>query len=373
MRVKRLVAYVVFNQGTAILTSKLWGFLKAKIPDYMVPSAFIVLDVLPLMPNGKVDRKALPDHVPERSGLDDSFIGPRTTSEELLAGIWCEVLGLKKVSIHDNFFELGGHSLLAIQVMSRLRNAFQVEIPLRHLFETPTVAGLTEVVMAALIAREQRSAPPFVAVSREDELPLSYAQERLWLHNQLEPNTSNNIPLALRIRGNLNRNALATALNTIVGRHESLRTTFSSETEGPLQMVQPAGPLPIFFVDMGGWPEAGIDAVITRLITEEVRRTFDLSTDLMVRATLIKLSDTEHILILTMHHIASDGWSIGIFFQRTLALYRSAAEGRPSPLADLPIQYADFACWQRKWMEGEVFEKQLAYWRDQLAHIPCRY
>ena len=367
---KRLVAYVVFNQGAAILTSELRSFLKARIPDYMVPSAFVALDELPLMPNGKVDRKALPDHVPERSGLDDSFIGPRTTSEELLAGIWCEVLGLKKVSIHDNFFELGGHSLLAIQVMSRLRNAFQVEIPLRHLFEKPTVAGLTE-VMAALIEREQRSAPPFVAVSREDELPLSYAQERLWLHNQLEPNTSNNIPLAFRITGNLNRNALAKALNTILERHESLRTTFSSETEGPLQMVQPAGPLPVSFVDMGEWPEAGIEAVIARLITAEVRRLFNLSKDLMVRATLIKLSDTEHILILTMHHIASDGWSIGIFFQELSALYRAAEEGRPSPLADLPIQYADFACWQRKWMQGEVFERQLAYWRDQLAHNPA--
>ena len=310
---KRLAAYIRLHKESKITTGELRDFLKEQLPDYMIPSAFVVLDSLPLSPNGKIDRKALPRPEQELPDRENPFVGPRTPVEELLTNIWSEVLGIKEISVHDNFFELGGHSLLAIRVLSRIHKALEIEIPLRFLFETPTPAGLLE----KYLMKKASSPVKETGITRRDTSEpcrLSFSQERLWLYNQIEPEVPNIIPYVLRMKGHLDRYTLEKSLDAIVTRHESLRTTFSSETGGPLQVIHPARPVQMAVIDLGTCPEADRQTEVQRLIDAE-ERPFDLIKDLMLRATLIRLSDTENILILTTHHIASDGWSTGIFFR----------------------------------------------------------
>ena len=248
---KRLVAYVVAERESRPAASDLRGFLRGKLPEYMVPSAFVLLDALPLMPNGKVDRRALP--APDRTWpeLETRIVVPRTPTEELLAEIWVQVLGIERVGVHDNFFELGGHSLLATQVVSRIRDAFEVEMPLRRLFELPTVAGLAESIEVARRAGQNLQAPPIVRVARDGDLPLSFAQQRLWFIDQLAPgNSAYNIPAAVRLKGPLNVVALEQSLNEIVKRHETLRTTFAIVDGGPVQVIAPTLTMTLPVVDL---------------------------------------------------------------------------------------------------------------------------
>jgi amino acid adenylation domain-containing protein len=366
---KRLVAYVVSREQATLGTNELRDFLKEKLPGYMVPSAFVVLDSLPLTPNGKVDRRALPDPRSERPDSGKEFVSPRTLIEELLAGFWCDVLGLKEVGIHDNFFELGGHSLLATQVMSRLRNAFHVEIPLRRLFERPTIAGLAKEIKEIQGTGEQPSGQ-MTPVSREKDLSLSFAQERLWFIDQLEPGSSAyNIPLALRLSGHLLVTALEQSFCEILRRHEVLRTTFIIENDEPLQRIAADAAFTLPFIDLSALPEEQKEAKARELAKDEASRPFDLSTGPLLRSTLLQLDSEEHVLLVTMHHIISDGWSMGIFYRELSALYKAFSQGSPSPLPDLPLQYVDFAVWQKEWLEGEVLEKQLMFWREQLNGI----
>ena len=372
-RTQRLVAYVVPVQKlTPTSDSGAWRasaielrqFLQALLPDYMVPSAFVLLEALPLTPNGKVDRRNLP--APQVSTeLEITYVVARTPIEEILAGIWAEVLGVEPVGIDDNFFELGGHSLLATQVISRLRKAFQIELPLRCLFESPTVAGLAASIETAM--RCEREVPPIKPIPREGNLPLSFAQQRLWYLNQLAPDSLfYNVPAAVQLKGGLDVGALEQSLNAIAQRHESLRTSFTTVNGQPLQFIHPKLDLRLKIVDLTTIENP--KSKIQNLILEEAQRLFALDAAPLLRVTLLQLSETDNVLLLTMHHIISDGWSMGVLVQEIAALYEAYCAGKPAPLPELPIQYADFAVWQRQWLQGEVLENQLAYWKQQLGN-----
>ena len=337
----------------------------------MAPSAFVFLDSLPLTPNGKVDRKALP--VPGQScpELEQSFVEPRTPVEELLANIWAEVLKLPKVGVHDNFFELGGHSLLATQVMSRIHRIFQVNLPLRGLFESPTVAGLAERIEESRRKEQGVESLLMLPISREKPLPLSFAQQRLWFLDQLMPGSiAYNITGAVRLTSSLNIAALEQSITEVLRRHEVLRTTFRVVDGQPFQSIAPAKPFILPVTDLKDLPEAEREAEARRLATEEAHRPFDLAKGPLFRVTLLRLGEEDHIVQYAMHHIVSDGWSIGIFNKEVGLLYHSFSTGQPSPLPELAIQYADFAHWQREWLQGEVLEAQLSYWKKQLAGSP---
>ena len=367
---RRLVAYVVPNKETASTTHALHSFLKQKHPDYMVPSAFVFLDALPLTPNGKVDRRALPAPDQSRPELENPFVAPRTPVEELLAKIWAEVLKLEKVGIHDNFFDLGGHSLLATQVVSRLHEVLHVEIPLRSIFENPTVAGLAGRIASARPVERNLRAPSHSPESSDQQYPLSFAQQRLWFLEQLEPETAiYNTPEAIRIRGPLHVEALEQSLNEIVRRHQALRTIFRVIDGQPMQVILPSLILPLPVVDLSDCTENGREDEARRLAREEAERPFDLVRGPLLRATLLRLGHEDHVLLLTMHHIVSDGWSLGVFYRELTAVYDAIAKALPSPLTELTVQYVDYAQWQRNWLQGEILESQLGYWKEQLEGV----
>ncbi|HEY0735729.1 MAG TPA: amino acid adenylation domain-containing protein, partial [Herpetosiphonaceae bacterium] len=387
----RLVVYVVGEQtnngttdqkGIDISASPAeWGgeslsatwrsFLAQRLPAYMLPSAFVLLDALPLTAHGKVDRKALP--APDADGLvrDSLYVAPRTPIEEVLVGVWADVLHLERIGVNDNFFELGGHSLLVTQVISRLRATFQVELPLRSLFDAPTAAGLARQIEVARQSMQGIQSPPQPA-SRDSVLPLSFAQQRLWFLDQLQPNSpAYNIPTAIRLIGRLDVVALKRSLDTIVERHEALRTTFTTLSDGqPVQVITPAQALPLPLTDLEALPEDEREPVARRLATEEVQRPFDLAQGPLLRVSLLYLGAEEHVLLLTMHHIVSDGWSMGVFVRELVTLYVAFSEGTTPALPALPIQYADYALWQRRWLSGAVLAAQLDYWKQQLADPP---
>jgi len=368
---KRLVAYVVARRELSPTGNELRSFLNAKLPEYMVPAVFVPLDALPLMPNGKVDRRALPATGRTRPELEKGFVAPRTPVEELLADIWAQVLKIERVGIHDNFFELGGHSLLATQAVSRMREAFAVEIPLRRLFEMPTVTGLAESIEVARRAGHNLRAPAILPVPRDGNLPLSFAQQRLWFIDQLEPgNAAYNFPAAVRLKGPLNVAALEQSLNEIVRRHEVLRTTFATVDGCPVQVIAPTLTVRPAVVKLQELSEREREAEVQRLVIEEARLPFDLARGPLLRVTLLRLAEEEHVGLLTMHHIVSDGWSTGILIREMAVLYEAISCGRFSLLPELPIQYADFAHWQRQWLQGEVLETQLTYWKRQLLGAP---
>jgi amino acid adenylation domain-containing protein len=366
---KRLVAYVVAQAGRSITVSELRTFLQRYLPEYMVPSAFVMLEAMPLSANKKVDRKALP--APDYSAIQPGhFVAAQNPVEELVAATWAKLLGLEKVGIHDNFFELGGHSLLATQVISRIREAFQVELQLRALFETPTVAGLAQKLGEVMQAQEGLQASRLSPVARSSRLPLSFAQQRLWFLDQLEPGSPfYNIARAIRLQGPLDTVALSEALSEIVNRHESLRTTFGDDGS-PFQRIAIANPLSVAVADLFPLPETERESKAEELIAEEIRQPFDLSRDTLLRAKLLRLKPDEHVLVITLHHIAADGWSLGVLFRELTVLYNAFAHEEPSPLPALPIQYADFAVWQRDWFQGDVLERLLSYWKKQLAGAP---
>nr|MBA3356212.1 amino acid adenylation domain-containing protein [Pyrinomonadaceae bacterium] len=369
---KRLVAYVIPKQDEASSVSELRSYLKERLPEYMVPSAFVLLQELPLTPNGKVDRRALPVPDQGRPELEKAFVAPRTAVEELVAGVWADVLRREQVGVYDNFFDLGGHSLLATQVISRVRVALQVELSLHSLFEEPTVAGLAERVETARLADEGLQAPPIVPSPRDQELPLSFVQEQLWFLDQLKPGSSSyNVPQAIRMSGALDVAALRQTLESIIARHEALRTTFVSVDGQPVQVIAPARSVALPVIDLRELPISERETETQRLVTEDVRRPFDLAQGPLFRASLLRLGDEEYVLLINMHHIICDGWSMGVLFRELAAFYEAYATEKSSTLPQLPIQYADYAVWQREWLRGEVFEKQLAYWKQQLSGAPA--
>ena len=340
--------------------------LAQKLPDYMIPSSFVLLDALPLTANGKVDRRALP--APNETRSPQDFVAPNTPAEELLARLWCEVLGIESAGMRDDFFALGGHSLLATRLVSRVRESFGVELPVRSLFEAPTLRGLAAYIEAALRDRSGTQAPPITRVPRDGKIPLSFAQQRLWFLHELEPTSSfYNVPVAVRLHGRLQLEALQRTLNEIVRRHESLRTSFATVDAQPVQSIAPVLLLELPLIDLSMLPEAERENEAQQRATEEARLPFNLATGPLIRASLVRLGAEDHVLLVTMHHIVSDGWSMGVLIREVGALYRAFIKDEPSPLAELPVQYADFAVWQRRWLTGEVFETHLGYWRRQLG------
>jgi len=365
-RSQKLVAYLVGD----VAAEELRDHLRERLPDYMVPSALVILPALPLTPNGKVDRKALP--VPEHA--EARYQAPRTPVEELLAGLWAEVLGLERVGAADHFFDLGGHSLLATRVTSRLRAALGVEVPLQDLFAAPRLADFAARVEALRRTGTAPPAPPLVAMPHEGALPLSFAQQRLWFIAQLEPDSPlYNMPGALRAEGPLDGAVLARCLGEIVRRHEALRTVFAVQEGSPVQVIVPAEPFPLPVVDLAGLPERAREALAATLIREEAARPFDLARGPLLRGLLLRLAERDHTVLLTLHHIAGDGWSLGLLVREIAALYPALAAGRPSPLPPLPalpVQYADYALWQRSWLQGEVLAGEIGWWAGKLAGLP---
>jgi len=368
---QRLIAYLA-TTGQELRQSELRTYLKERLPDYMIPSVFVQLEEMPLTPNGKIDRKALLEVEGNRVESEQEYVSPQTPIEELLVGIWEEVLRVERVGIHDNFFELGGHSLLATQLISRVRGVFQVELPLRQLFESPTVQGLAQAVEWAFKHGQGVSLPRIQSRPRDTSLPLSFGQQRLWIIDQLEANSAlYNMPAAVRLTGELSFTALEQTFSEIIRRHEVLRTTFVSTDGEPIQIISPALLLSLPIIDLSELAEREREAEAQRLASYEAQQPFDLSTGPLFRIQLLRLSEKEHILLCTMHHIISDGWSIGILIREVATLYEAFSHNQPSPLPELPIQYADYAIWQREWLSGEVLDAQLSYWREQLAGVPA--
>ncbi|HTQ78688.1 MAG TPA: amino acid adenylation domain-containing protein, partial [Thermoanaerobaculia bacterium] len=367
----RLVGYVSSTAAAVQpdpAPQALAAFLAERLPSYMVPAAWVLLERLPLTANGKVDRAAL--RAPEERGGGGAYLAPRSPVEQVLAGIWEEVLERQRVGVEDDFFALGGHSLVAAQVTSRVLKAFSVELPVRALFERPTVAALAVEVERLRGSGATAGAPPLVRAPRGTEAPLSFSQERLWFFDQLSPgNPVYNVPLALELRGALSVPALAAALAAEVDRHEALRTRFVSVGGRPVQRVDPPWRPPLPLVDLRGLPPAVVGRELERLATVERTRLFDLARGRLLRSVLLRREEEVFVLLLTFHHIMSDGWSMGVLARELTALYGAALAGLPSPLRELPLQFRDFAIWQRAWLQGEALERLLGAAVTRLADV----
>ncbi|HSE18777.1 MAG TPA: amino acid adenylation domain-containing protein [Pyrinomonadaceae bacterium] len=366
---KFLVAYVTMNNGTG--SEQLRQYLAERLPETMLPSAFVKLDQLPRTLNGKIDRKALPSFESLQAGRDKEQSGPRGPLEEIVAGIWCEVLRLPAVLRTDDFFNLGGHSLLVTQVILRVREAFKVELPIRSLFEAPQLSQFAELIQEQISRGAQVDQSPVVRVARDRELPLSYAQQRMWFLDRLSgQGASFHVPMGLRIKGSLNKIALEQTFNEIVRRHENLRTVFPAVDDQPVQVIQAPYRLQLSLVDLSGLPAHERESCAARLAQQDAVRRFDLAHGPLLRLTLVDLDHDEHILICTLHHIISDGQSFEVVSAEMNRLYNAFDQGEQSPLAELSVQYVDYAAWQRQWLQGEVLETRLAYWRNQLQDAP---
>ncbi|MEY2937090.1 MAG: hypothetical protein RL033_7839, partial [Pseudomonadota bacterium] len=376
---KRLVAYVTCLTGFDLQPDALRTRLAACLPEYMVPAAYVLLHALPLTPNGKLDRRALP--APEDSAFGvAAFEPPEGPIESTLAEIWCELLGVSQVGRQDNFFSLGGHSLLAVQLASRIRARLALEVALAELFAHPGLAAFARVVQCAAAS----TLPAIVPVSRDAPLPLSFAQQRLWFLDRLDARAgaAYHIPSSVRLVGALDVPALQAALDRIVQRHEALRTRFESSADSALQhssvqhsavqvISAPDVGLSLRHHDLGDLPEAEREPQLQAIADEEAAAAFDLAHGPLIRARLLRLAPEDHVLLVTMHHIVCDGWSMGVLINELGALYTAFSQGRPDPLPALPIQYADFAVWQRRWLQGPVLQRQLAFWCDHLQGAPA--
>ena len=360
----RLVAY--YTADDSLDSADLHAQLQARLPEYMVPTAWVQLDVLPLNNNGKVDRKALPAPTQEAM-LSRAYEAPANPLEASLAAVWAEVLQVAQVGRHDNFFELGGHSLLAMRMLSQVRQQMGVELALADLFANPQLAAVAEVLTRA----ERSTLPEILPASRDQALPLSFAQQRLWFLAQMDGgNTAYNIPLGLHLRGRLDEAALQRALARIVARHETLRSRFAQLNDEAQVLIAPVDSgLPLSFEDLRQQPQA--DEALRALIESESVGPFNLEYDPLIRGRLVCLADDHHVLLLTMHHIISDGWSMGVLTRELMALYQAFSHGENDPLPPLALQYIDYAVWQRRWLSGEVLQRQSDYWQKTLAGAPA--
>ena len=357
----QLVGYVVPSASgidEVELRAALKASLKTELPEYMVPAHLLFLAQLPLTPNGKIDRKALP--APDASQLQSTYIAPQTATQHSVAEIWQAVLKLERVGLSDNFFELGGHSLLVTQVVSRVRQALNVQVPLRTLFEHSTLEDFVAALGVDQVAQE----PAMVALPRLQPLALSYAQERQWFLWQLDPaSTAYHVPAALRLRGELDLAALRQSFEALIERHESLRTCFVAQQGQTLQVIQAHGTLDLQVQDAAGLDDAALQA----LVGEETLHLFDLQRGPLLRVKLLRLAADDHALVITLHHIVSDGWSMNIMVDELVALYAAFSQGQRAQLPALPVQYADYAVWQKQWMDAGERERQLSYWTAQLG------
>ncbi|HSP64274.1 MAG TPA: AMP-binding protein, partial [Pyrinomonadaceae bacterium] len=362
---KRLVAYFVANDAPPSV-SELRAFMSEQLPDYVVPSAFVKLDALPLSANGKVNRLALPNTDNARPELAADYVAPRTASEKRLAEIWNEVLRIERVGTHDNFFELGGNSLLVTLVCSRVRNVLKIEVPPRLLFEHPTVALLAEAIGTAAAATPL-AINPCQPAERNGTAPLSFPQQQFWLLDQAEPNSSHyNVRTAIKIAGPLEAAKLDQAFAAIVGQHQILRTTFVLNAGSPVQSIAPSLPFALDVSDLSHLEASARETEVQRVLAAEAEQPFDLAHGPLFRARLLKLGRDEHILAITLHHIICDGWSLDVLLRELMTRYQ-AADSAPQ----LPLQYADYARWQRERSQSEALKRQLDYWKQKLANAPA--
>ncbi len=368
---KFLVAYLTLSNGAG--SEQLRQYLAERLPETMLPSAFVELERLPRTLNGKIDRKALPAWELTQAEREVGEAGPRGAVEEIVAGIWCEVLKLPGVGRNDNFFNLGGHSLLVTQVILRVRDMLKVELPIRSLFESPTIEQFSQLIQEQIGEGRFTQLTDITRVTRDGELPLSYSQQRMWFFEQLaHESASFHIPLGVRIKGRLNRAALEQTFGEIIRRHESLRTVFPAVEDRPTQVIYPPTTFSLPVIDLTQLSDEEREQQAARLAQEEALRRFDLAQGPLVRIMLLHLGREEHIVVSTMHHIIGDGQSFEVIIAEMSRLYGAFAQGQPSPLAELEVQYADYAAWQRGWLQGEALETRLAYWRKQLEGAPRR-
>ncbi|WP_159100124.1 non-ribosomal peptide synthetase [Streptomyces lunaelactis] len=366
---KRLVGYCVPAAGRELSIADLRARLRESLPAYMVPAWFVFLDALPLTPNGKVDRRALPQPDGSRPGADADYVAPRNETERIIAGIWSEVLGLDRIGVHDNFFHLGGHSLYAVQAILRVAKKLNVELTVRDMFISPTIAQMGEAVAAGKPAADELPVLP-----RRDGavVPLSFAQRRLWFLEQLEPGSAEYvIPLGFEVEGPLDLAALEAAFSGLVARHEVLRTRFVTGSDGePVQIVDEPWRVATEVVDLAGVADsAEREAAARGVLDAKAGEAFDLTSGRLLRATVVRLAREHHLLLLTIHHIVADGWSVSVLTDELREFYTAAIENRPAALDELAVQYGDFALWQREWMTPEREERQLGYWRQNLVGI----
>jgi amino acid adenylation domain-containing protein len=412
---KTLAAYIV-PLSDPVAAKDLRGYLKERLPEHMVPAYFVMLREFPLTSSGKINRLALPAPGQDAGAVSD-YLAPETAVERVLAVVFAEVLGVARIGALDNFFDLGGHSLMATQVASRIREAFRADLPVRSIFEEPTIRGLARLILerqtdrrriertaelllelqvsadkqettniaiagtiegaAATIepgrhlCAEQPPQAPARAARTLKTAPLSFAQQRLWFLDQFEPQSIlYNLPAALRLKGRLNIEALGASLNEIVRRHESLRTTFGLAEERPVQVVHEPETWNLTVNDLRQFPEDEREEIAARFMQEAAEAPFELSKGPLLRTQLLRLAEDDHILLLTMHHIVSDGWSIQVFIRELGFFYQGFCEGNNPGLAELSWQYTNFSAWQRQWLQGNVLTEQLGYWKQKLAGIP---
>ncbi|MGH9370512.1 MAG: amino acid adenylation domain-containing protein, partial [Vicinamibacterales bacterium] len=364
-----LVAYLVPADGHRVRISELRPWLEQRVPPYMVPAHWIELSAFPLNTSGKVDRQALPAPDAERPDLATAYAGPTTALQSALASIWRDLLRIDTIGIHDSFFELGGHSLLAMQVVSRLRDAIGVEVPVRLLFERPTINGLAEALGDG--RAHERATAQIVPRGSSGPAPLSFSQQRLWFLDQIDPGTSLfNIHDVVAFHGPFRRDALEAALSEIVRRHEVLRTSISAVDGVATQIVGPPFAVRLRFVDLSLTPATEREAELARRSMEDSNEPFVLSHGPLFRVRLVRMSSRDHRLLLTLHHIVADGWSLALLNRELDTLYAAYARNEMSPLAALPVQYADFSVWQRAWLGSGALQPQVDYWMRQLAHPP---
>jgi amino acid adenylation domain-containing protein len=364
---KKLSAYFVADSSRPS-ASDLRRFLLAQLPDYAVPSVFVQLDALPLSANGKVNRLALPETNAAQTNLSSEYLAPRNDTENRLAAIWAEVLGVTQVGINDNFFELGGHSLLAAQIVARLRREFGYDLPLRVLFECPTISLIAECPAIAGLPLADIVSRSIQPVERNGEAPLSFTQQQFWLLGQSEPDSASyNVRTAIKIAGFLNIQKLRQALTDLVDRHEILRTNIVVSEGSPMQLIKPSMNVVLDVSDLRQLSEAERAAEIKRVLAAEADTRFDLGQGPLWRSQLMQLGDAEQVLILTIHHIICDGWSVGVLLRELVTLYENSNDEHGGSLPPLPIQYADFAVWQRTRLDEKTLAPSLRYWRQQLA------
>ncbi len=367
----RLVGYVVLKSLPRITGSDLRSYLKAKLPAYMVPPVFVEMLEFPRTPNGKIDRRALPVPAPVSADIRENFVAPRNRLEEIVAGIWAELLGLDQVGIFDELFELGAHSLTLTRAAARIRDQFKAEIPLRCLFDSPTVAGLAAALEMVLEKEQQFDLKPIKPVPRDSELPLSFSQERvLFLQQLYGASKAYNTQASLRFNGKLDVNALERSLSELIRRHEILRTTFIQKDGQAVQLIHEAEARKLPVIDLASLAPGAREQRLDQLMHEEFNQTFDLDRLPLIRWTLFRLAPEEHLLLQVEHHFLHDGWSLSVLLRELLQIYGAFSKNLPFPLAELPVQFADFAVWQREFMQGPAAENQLNYWKRKLTDAP---
>ncbi|MFQ5852528.1 MAG: condensation domain-containing protein, partial [Candidatus Binatia bacterium] len=373
-----IAAAVVLRNDASVTERDIQRFAALRLADFKVPRRVMIVDEIPKEDTGKVKRIGLAQKlglaVPgqEQPEVKVEFTAPRTPLEAKLAKIWGQVLRIERVGVHDNFFHLGGDSILAAQIISRVRKAMQMELSFLIFFETPTIAGMARSVESAGQAAQTLPSPSIQLIRKDGEpLPLSFAQQRMWFLDQLEPGSTVYIrPVAMRLTGPLDMASLEQTLSEILRRHEVLRATFLTVEGQPIQVITPPGPTTLPVIDVSELSTTERESRATMLAIEEVQLPFNLAQGPLLRATLLRLAEEEHVLLLVMHHIVFDGWSAKVLMREIAALYEAFSTGKGPALPELPIQYADFAHWQRQWLQREVLERQVAYWKDQLAGLP---